>query len=333
MIILLINPENDPAGATWNLYKALKKYTNHEVYHIVGIPTFIHQTQINFVKDCDIILGGNLKNYEYDKLEYLVNKADILHFSQWDWTRQVLGGTNGLNGIPFSFKDIMHRKDQKLFFQGHGGAWLLDPDERMTMYKKYNCKVITCSPIDEKVIPEAEWMPNILGLDYFDFSPDWSRDFNGKLIASLANVCPVYKGGEIVEYIFEYLNKFGYEIEFSIIKNLVKEDCIKLRKKHHITIDNWTQGFTGFAGIEGLALGHIVFARLDPLAIKNWYKKFEVLPPFENIIGMDECAKEIRYYYNNRELMKHKCWTNRKWIDRYYTDEKIIKIWEELYEE
>lgn len=325
MLILILHPQQDPAGAGLNLYKAIKKYTTHEVRHVVGHPTFLFQTKHQFVDEHDVVLSGTNKNCNKEELEVLINKADVLHFSQWDWTEKVMYN-------DYTFGDLMHRKDQKLIFQGHGGAWLLDPDKRMEMYKSNNVKVITCSPIDEQVIPGAEWMPNILGLDTLDFTPNWERDFEGTLIASLANVCPVYKGGEIVDYVFEYLKRFGYKIEFHTLKIYSKKDCIKIRKLHHITVDNWVQGFFGYAAMEGLALGHIAFARSNDLAIRNWSKKFDTLPPVDNVIGMDECAKRVRWYYNNRNAMKERAIENREWIDKNYTDEKIIKIWENMYE-
>lgn len=330
-LILLLHPENDPACVGLNLTKALRKYTNFEVRHIVGLPTFLNSSSSTIVGDHDLVLGGDLRNCTKEQVEELIEKADILHFSQWDWNKKILGSTSK-NGSAFSFGEIFKIKDKKIIFQGHGGAWLLNPDERMKLYKENNVKVITCSPIDEVVIEGAEWMPNMLGLDTFDFTPNFNKDFKGKLHASLANVCPLYKGGGIVEYVFEYLNKFGYDISFQILNNYKKQESFDIRKNHHITIDNWVQGFTGLAGLEGLAMGHIVVGRLSQLAIQNWEMKFEQLPPFENVEGMDECAKRMRMYYNDRDLLKHQSLTNRQWIENYYTDEKISKIWENLYD-
>jgi len=323
MLILLLHPQYDPACVGYNLYTAINKHTPHTMRHIVGMPTMIISKTLTLKHD--LVISGNYHNCNIDELKRLVNQADILHFSQYDWTEKITGTSH-------TFQDLMHRKDQKIIFQGHGGAWLLDPDKRMELYRKNGVKVITCSQIDEQIIPEAEWMPNILGTDSFDLTPDWSRDFNKQLHASLASNCPLYKGGEIVSYVFEYLCKFGYDFKFEYVKNLEKSESIKIRKKHHITVDNWTQGFFGLAGLEGLAMGHIVFARLNSLAIKNWQTKFAKMPPIENVMGMDECAKVLRKYYNDRILMKERCIENFKWIEDYYTDEKIVKMWKELYE-
>jgi hypothetical protein len=87
------------------------------------------------------------------------------------------------------------------------------------------------------------------------------------------------------------------------------------------------------SGLEGLALGHIVIARLNRVAECNWACYFNEVPPICNVAGMDECALKLKEYYNDRDMLKEHCRLNREWIDENYTDEKIALFWKELYEE
>ncbi len=321
MRIALLHASNDPACVGWNLYNAINKYTGHTARHITGNSTYIGPNQ-EMMTGADVVL--NKKGSAWDEARDIINDADILHFNQYDWTEPIYQ-----TDIPFI--KLMNRRDQKLVYHGHGGCWLLDPDKQAERCKGKGAKMVTCSPIDEAVVPGIKWIPNILDMSDPALVPDWNRGFDGQLMASMASHASLYKGDKIAAYVFEFLYKFGYDVMFHLISDLPRSKSFSIRSGHHFTIDNWTQGFFGMAGLEGLALGHITISRLDPLTKKKWFDAFGDIPICD-VHGMDECGKKVRDYYNDRDMLLEHSKGNRLWMENNYIPAQVVKLWTDFYE-
>lgn len=322
MHICIINPECDPALVGWNLYDAINRLTPHSARHITG---YLNPGADGgpLSQNKDIIAG---ETHSTEETREIVNSADVLHFNQYDW--------NYKGPMPWSIGELLDgNKKPKLVFHGHGGAWLLNPQEQIDHCAEAGATMVTCSPIDEAVVPGIRWMPNILPLKESVFSdPLSTRQYGGGLVAGLANNAPEYKGGTMASYVFEYLRRFGYDVELQILRRIPWAQSIQLRHSHHFTIDNWTQGFFGMAGLEGLALGHVVIARLDPMARRKWEERFGDVPPICDVRGMDECAAVVRKYYGDRTALKNLSQQSHQWALREYSEERIVNRWIEFYE-
>lgn len=321
MLILLIHPHYDPACVGWNLRSALVKHTSNTVRHIVFKQVFIGSGEL-MVAGEDLLLG---KGEHKQLFKDLVMKADVLHFSQYDWTEQ-------LEGFDCTTLDLMdkHRR-YKIVFQGHGGPWMLNPDEQIKRCESIGATMVTCSPMDEVVLPGAKWMPNVVDLSDPDLSTDTDRSYSGTIVAGMATNAPVYKGGEIVEYVFEYLQNFGYPVRLQFVSHMSRSKSFRVRRRHHLTIDNWTQGFGGMVSFEGFAMAQPSILRMDARAEKNWLKLFQSIP-HQLVVGMDDCARVLRGYCKDRDKLKADGLKSLAWLQENYTEKHIAKLWEKFYE-
>ncbi len=316
MLILNINLNGDPAAVGENLVRAINKYTDHTARHLrVGEI----KTISNFI---DIIMD----DYHYGEIKELVESADILHFNQLDW----------MHSSFEKYRRFIH-DGQRVVFHGHGGSWLLNPEPQIKRCREIGAKMVVCGPMDEYVLGKENgcWIPNILPNDETR-QPDWNRDFNGELIVGLSanHSGGIYKGAEMIRYMVEYLGfrEHKYPVRFELIIDKEIKESIVARKHHHFTVDNWVQGFGGMASLEGLALGHVVFCRFDHDVEKKWKKFAPEMIPIINVKGFDTCAAKIREYCNDRKQLEEHSKVSREWIEKYYSEKRILKLWTDLYE-
>jgi len=330
--ICSISPWYDPACASELRASAINKLPGQECRNMIGDITRFPAGQ-QFNEEVDIWLTRDLRDNpkKLDEVNEILYQADVLHFNQYDWN--VTWDSMGLygTGAPnINWKDFIYGK--KVVWHGHGGPWLLDPEKQLKVCREIGAVAVTCSPIDEKVAPGVQWMPNVVGMDRGLLIP-MERDWSGTLIGGMASHAGDYKGKVPAEYVFEYVGKAGYPVKFEFISKLSRKEGVLKRKNHHITVDNWIQGFFGLAGLEGLALGHIVIARMDPMARDKWDTMFKYDPvPIIDVKGMDECGRVLRDMCNDRGLAKRIGDRSAQWMTNNYTDKQIAEKWIKFYE-
>ena len=316
MRIMSINLSGDPACVGASLCDAIKKYSSHTARHVSDVALNRMSNHKDLVSE----------PYQFDEIRELIHSSDILHFNQSDWRHE-------------SFKpyDGCIRATHKIVYHGHGGSWLLDPAKQIARCKDAGASMVVCSPMDSAVVGEnnCTWVPNIMPLDEYR-EPDWGRDFDSDIIIGLAanHSSGTYKGVEMARYMVGHLGhlEHGYPVVFEAVLDLMLNESLSLRKQHHMTIDNWVQGFSGMAGFEGLALGQVVFARFDPVVSEAWRAFSDEMIPIVDIKGFDTCAAEIRKYCNDRELLQEDSRRGRAWIEKYYNEKAILEKWIEFYE-
>jgi len=324
MKILNINLDVDPACVGGNLSRAINKYTDHECHHL----SYSKAITYSISKWQDVVYDLILE----DELAALIESADILHFNQYDWMFKIYGKENNFKTIKNYIKP-----HHKIIFHGHGGSWLLNPTSQIERCKEVGAHIVVCSPLDPCVIQYdlCKWIPNVLDVEE-KLHPNWNRDFKNEIIIGQAanHSAGVYKGAELVKYMVDHLgtNEHKYPVKYEMITGAILEESLKMRREHHMTVDNWVQGFSGMAGFEGLALGHIVFARFDKVVADAWCGFAEEMIPIVDIKGFDTCAREIRQYCDDRDLLVEDSRKSRVWIEKYYNEKTIVDKWIKYYE-
>ena len=322
MNILNINLYFDPASVGENLVKAINARGDHAARHLSPACGFHGTTPYTDVL-FDICPESELND--------LFDWADILHFNQYDWSYDGRS-VNGIETVQKITGRIHPR--HKIVYHGHGGYWLLNPETQIQRNKEMGAYMATCSPMDIAVLGDnATWLPNILNTD--SVKPNWGRDFHGELTVGMAanNTAGIYKGSPMAEYMVGDLKRhFDYPLRFELISGLMREPALKRRNAHHFTIDNWTQGFTGMSGFEGLTLGHVVFGRFDPMVREAWESFAPDMIPIVDVKGFDTCARALREYCDNRESLIEKAHAGPEWLVKWYNDDRILDMWIKFYE-
>jgi len=315
--IIHINLDGDPAGVSWLLHKAMKKagYSSH---HIIPSEKQIHKLS----QGTDIIIENNPI-----EAENILEKADLFHI-------------NGrILDTPFGLKLKKLLINTPFVFHNHGGKVLLNPYPQIEELRQFNKNFIyiACSPLTKKVIPFCRWLPNIVPIDEPLYMPI-KRDFNGTLKICnkiFSKLTRIYKGTDILnEMINVHLrDEEKFPLSLDIFEELSIQDCLKKSSDYHICVDNLIQGFIGMSGWESLSKGQVVIARLDPIVEKCYKKLGEGTCPIINVTGMDEMCKVLRRFCENKELLKKKCIESRKWMEKYYTEKRIVELYIKTYEE
>ena len=229
MLILNVHPKYDCAAAGILLTENINEFTEHECYHIIGEETFLkHKSQL--------IIGRDDK-----KIQELAERADIIHLNKYDWSANTQLGF---------IEPYLESKTSIFHLHGNMDIWkpLTDPLNPINRAKKYNMKIVSCSPLTEK-ITDCEWMPNPVpthAKEYLPVHKSWHRPL--KIIHTVIN--KYNKGTEEIKEVLDYLKQKGQiDIEYQVLEGECSlEETLKTKQQHHVCIDNLTQGFIGMAG-------------------------------------------------------------------------------------
>lgn len=293
----MINPQIDCAGVSWELKQAINKYTDHEAKHAV-------KQFIMCNNETDVMINENNKEF-IDTIKW----ADIIH----------------INGFMWDTSWEEHFKGKKIIFHFHGDLNQRDPQHIVDKVNEFNGKFFCCEPLFEEVLPEVKYMPNVLNLDYFQ---PIKRNWNDKLIIKTTHLkSDRRKGIQEVSATLKYLEARGYPIKYEALENIVpKDECTKWRADAHLTLDNLTHGFCGMTAWEGLALGQIVFNRIEPDVMYRYVETFKSTPPIENVLGIDEMALKIREMCDNINL-EEQGQRARDWVEQFYQPKTIAQMY------
>ena len=314
MNILHINLEFDCAGVSWELCKAINKFTEHEARHVMRRTTHAAYNTDKLFNNISEIL-------------HLVEWADILHFNQWIWTH--------IPGDAFSFipcneypKDnpfTPYLKDKKVFFHFHGGFHQLSPDYWFSECERFGARMFKCDPYSR--LASAKWMPNILDLSQIPYVPFNER--NNTHITIMGSKNDTRRVNQLIDISFKYLQKY-FPFTYSFFDEIPRGEALKMRSTTSITIDNTTQGFTGMWGWEALAMGQALMARLSD---RTWdaYAGLGGMPPIINVENIDDVAHIVTLLIDQRSNLESLCQISRDWALKNYNEERLVKLYVDEY--
>lgn len=312
--IVHINLICDPAGVSWLLHKSLLKH-GYNSEHLLARPTVNHHVQQGYGK----YIYGNLK-----EVEEILNKADVLHINM------------GVEDPSKTDLDLTpYLKDKPFIIHNHGGPNCLDPYRQINPLREISPDFVfaVCSPLTKYIVPEAEWVPNIVPIDHPAYKPIM-RDFDGQIYIChkvFSQGAKMYKGDDVLnECINDFIAK-THPVKLDCIYGMPAEECLNHTAGYHICIDNLTQGFIGMAGWESLSKGQVVIARLDPLVEQHYNNLFGCQHPIQNVSGMDEMCDVVRKLAENRKRLRELCEYSREWMEKYYNEDVIIARYARLY--
>ncbi len=170
-------------------------------------------------------------------------------------------------------------------------------------------------------IYKAEYLPNY-------------RMPNGKVIIGQTAAVPEIKSAQELKEAVDELKKMGFNVEWDLVSGVSHSECLRLKNTHHIEFDNMYQGHHGMAGLEAISLGIPTLAYLRPEMVEA-YKKLgngeEV--PFINVRNKDEIVSVLAKFLGDRKAWQEWSHYCRSWIEKYYNEERLVKMYAALYED
>ena len=324
--VLNINLEFDCAGVGWMLREAFRLYSSSTVVKHAQA----RQMPWSQMTDCTI------DPKQPQPFLDLMRWADVLHFNEWIWTH-ALGTDHVANFIPQpkpTFDFMPYLKDKRVLFHFHGGLLQLYPDYWLDQCREVGAQVIVCDPLNESLIEGARWIPNLL--DWQRIHPDGTRVYNADMGVYMAYAGPAVRNGKGVDKIANaigYLQARGLPLHWHDLHSMDWSECMIRRRPQHVCIDTLTQGFIGMTGWEGLALGQVVMARLQPEVDRRYRAVLGggKATPIWNVSGIDELGQTLVKLHGDRKLLQERCAWSREWVEKCYHPEDIVDRWETVF--
>lgn len=304
-------PNLDAANVGWFHFTCFNDLSqDYSIRHILGDKTHLTLGTDISLKDPD---------YYSEECLQTLREADIVHIN------------NEYPDYDSEIYDII--KDKALIVHMHAGPkqwnWA-----RMAYWNK-SAKVISCTP------GLINWMPNILpvgpDLTYSEYyKPVQTYNAKPKLLCHHN-----YLAGKGILQLQEAIESFNqttlnlkevmdYSIQaqkFPLLQHL------QLKKTYDIVIDTLTHGYCGMASWESMCHGRMVMCRLDHETQEEYLNFFGSVPPITNLRLIDDVFGNLLKVLQDKKLIKEYGMANRKWIDKNYRADQLLKRYENIYEE
>lgn len=321
------------AGAPIRLTNALNKHTNIKARLIDFNPNQYGER----VFEEDLIWQKNKE----ECLE-LIKNADIIHFHHW----MLLDDNN------FKINFLKEaKKNCKFVRQFHSQInFITAGDEKLkeiimnetipysalpgNSYSAFPKTVIPHSP--ERGFLNAKVVPNIIPINDEEYKPlktnndkpviFYSYTFNNKGFSKRWDT----KGYPEVSKLLERFRDFANIVK---ITNTPFEQCLKLKRESDIVIDDIVTGSYHLTSLEALSQGKPTAAYLDnrtQFILRELTGAKEL--PFVNV-KLEEAKYVLEELCKDKKLREEIGDYSRKWMEKYYNDKDLVKIYKKTYED
>ena len=333
----------DPAGAAFNMVRALNQHTPHRA----RLFTNMRIQQFQFPCDIHDIFDTG------DELEALLEEADVFHFHkvkeedmEIEFTLENMGVTR-----HFSVKDYLefNGKRKKVVYHIHGHPTERNfPEERAREYAARDGYVLASTPdleeLFRKFYPNVHYFPNLVPINDVRYLPrasdkmlPWGKLPNGdSFFTYLLVQSPTNTILKNVDMIKEIIEKVGEDlpIRYLQIWNADVDFALRHKRNGHIVFDH-IEGYYGLSSLEGLSMGKPVIAGLSNYtvnAICEFFKIGEGQLPW--LIGRNADAVEtmVRDLVNDPTWRRYCGARSRQFMEEVWSDAAIARRLAVLYE-
>ena len=313
MNILMIT-ENDPAGMGIAFTNAINRYSEHTCRLITTT------TRYNFGTEKDLHLPA-LDEEGFGEISELLQKADILHFHQLADENTELGPIRAKEFI--TGKAILHHHHGHPDFRSH-------PDKYREKYHRLKRKSLVSTPDLLKLLPEAVWQPNLVPINAPNYLPR-SIEAENRVRVCQAPTRKDLKNTAEFEVIMASLERKYGNVEGVVIANTRHEECLRIKQSCEIHFDHM-QGYYGVSSLESLSQGRPVIAGLDEWNLKC-IKDFSGCEDVPWVIARnrDELEDRLEELIENGSLRNRSGVASRRFMERYWTEQHVLKILMETY--
>lgn len=311
------------AGAPIRLVNALNQYTDFKSRLIV-FNTKAYGTR-TFPNDLDW-------QVDKEKCLELISKADIIHFHHF------IDFDSTDNAFKINFKDTA-KKSCKFIRQFHSNLKFISGDNSDIMNKIVNDKYpkLVIPHCAERVFLNAAVVPNIIPINDEIYLPNYKNNDIPQVFYSASSKSSIWDARWETKGYFEVCDKLKSlkkkynNFNYNVVTDTPYYECLKIKQNSDIVIGDICTGSYHLTELEALSQGKCVFAYLDnriQLVLQNLTGCKDL--PFINtrIEEFDNVFLEI---VKNKDLRKEISEFSRKWIEKYYSDERMIQHFVNVY--
>lgn len=320
MIKVVHITENPIAGAPMNLNLALNKFQGDKVQsrHIAA-----SDRNENRIFKSDMLTGVT----PYEEIKFVLQNADIWHFHNF-YSKQDL-----FRRYPELWKLSAKKKRVWQVHSQRSTTWV-DLEEGL---RDRGARHLVIGQYHPRQWPECTVVPNVIDITEPLLMPQ-DRVWENPLRVAFSPSRVRFPGwdnkgyDETVPVLQKFVNK-GY-LKAEVIFDKPHAECLELRAKAHIAIDEIITGSYHLCSLEALSQGIFTIANLDELQVKTLkdLTGAEVLP--WRCAGADNLARLLLICVQDPEGVKLVAEGSRRWMEKYWhpklTTSKFLDIYEKL---
>lgn len=326
----------DPAGAAYNLVRALNQYTPHRARLLSThrIPVY------NFPGDIDHIQDFG------EEIEALLVEADVLHFHKIteDFAIPLVSPLTGLKK-EYRVSDFLtvNNRSKKIVYHVHGHPYEREKFKENGDDLGKRGHLVLCSTPDleelYKPLCKARWFPNTVPVHHPLYVPRGTnaliqdRDGNKRVFVAHTPTDTYLKDTAIIKAVIEDLSK-SLPVYLHWNREAVPQRiALTFKRVSHIVFDHM-QGYYGLCSLEGLSMGKPTIAGLSDYVIKAicgfWGITTSSLP-WVIARNYDQLRDVISKLVNNQDWREAQGKESRNFMTDVWSDANVAKRLAEFY--
>jgi len=312
------------AGSPVQTVKALNKYTDFSARLVVLNP--FHYGQRVFENDIDF-------SAEKELVFSLLEECKIIHLHHYFDLEN--------NDFGINFKDF-EKKGKKIIRQFHSSPFFIAKKDKNLAKEVINSKIpqLVIAQFHERYYPKAHLVPQIIPINDEEYKPCTKREKQVCFTPSVLNrgfYGEEYdfhwdtKGFPETKEVFKQLQEEFKDYKFLTKNNISIFECLELKKKSLVCIDELITGSYHRSGLEALSMGVSTLCYLDKrteFILKSLTGCDEI--PFVNC-NINNAGEKITELLKNPEILNKFSENSRKWMQNYFSDPKMIQIYVQEY--
>jgi hypothetical protein len=314
------------AGAPIRLVKALNKYSNYNVRLIDLNKCSMYDQDLVWNKYHQDIMYDNSKK----KMYQLAQDADIIHLHNYI-------DLDSNEFAPISFRDLL-KNGKKIIRHFHTNPSTLAEVNKIPLSKILDNSIpsLVIAQFQERYYLNSMVVPNISGMNDMILNPSpaenkWDIFYSPSSESSGWSTRWDTKGSIETKEILRNLKR---KLKCSVLytSNRPLKVVLAEKAKSTIVIDELITGSYHLSSLEGIALGKTTLAFLDD---RTQYVLRQIsgssVCPFINV-RLENAEELIRYLLTHPDQIKEIGLASRNWFDNYWTNEKMIKHFVDVYD-
>lgn len=312
----IINIGNfDPCGNLMTLTNAINNYTSHSVRSII-LSRYVdrHSTDI-----CIDDFKG-----DFEEVRELIKEADVLFFHLTDWNTTPSFG-------PIRWRDYVVGK--KVTVCLYGESFHHNRNYYLKKYSNLGIKIFASAPLEEKLIPNSEFIPWLFPIN----DPLW-RPKEERSEPELIKICHS-PGGDIRKNTCLFENVMGKiikrykNVRQVLITGKSHAESLSIRRDCDISFDTiYFYGYWGVSTHEALSMGLPSLAWGDEVEVEGWKKAYGCFELPVVIVNPNNLYDKFKELVENPDKRREIGRKSRGWTEKYADDRELIKRHISFYE-